>query len=54
MKSAEKALASVRASLRRVFDKLNFKQKVLNAYNKVADAHHPRLLPGNEPPPLPC
>ena len=37
MKAAEKALASVRASLRRVFDKLNFKQKVLEQLCNEAD-----------------
>ena len=37
MKAAEKALASVRGSLRRVFDKLNFKQKVLEQLCNEAD-----------------
>ena len=37
MKAAEKALGSVRASLRRVFDKLNFKQKVLEQLCNEAD-----------------
>ena len=36
-KAAEKSLASVRASLRRVFDKLNFKQKVLEQLCNEAD-----------------
>ena len=37
MKTAEKNLLSVRASLRRVFDKLNFKQKVLEQLCNEAD-----------------
>ena len=37
MKTAEKNLAAVRASLRRVFDKLNFKQKVLEQLCNEAD-----------------
>ena len=37
MKAAKKNLDSVRASLRRVFDKLNFKQKVLEQLCNAAD-----------------
>ena len=37
LKAAEKNLASVRGSLRRVFDKLNFKQKVLEQLCNEAD-----------------
>ena len=37
MKAAEKALLDIRAALRRIFDKLNFKQKVLEQLCNEAD-----------------